>query len=321
MREEAQGKHELAKEEVIEEEDEAPQSPTKKNRFSASGVDGQQDGMTAVDEGISERSDRIAAKVLQIQQKLENALASDRERHWKSPSGPESEGESTEGRGAITRPRSRNVSGVASRNVKAVRKRGDTVTSNRTSNSRGGGDSTDTAQGEKPSKLKEPRTPTRAETPSEKRGHPRAGLPPSPLPPITTAIAIATGRGSSKNNDDTESSSAASLDRPRTMTPVTPALTPALTGTTDDSDTDFQSAYSASPSPRESLRGNFDHDRIGGSDSLHAVEKHIPGSFDEAPKAGIVRERVSSIMTAVPQSSPTFSDDTVVSGREAVARR
>jgi hypothetical protein len=57
---------------------------------------------------------------------------------------------------------------------------------------------------------------------------------------------------------------------------------------------------------------------------LHAVEKHIPGSFDpEAPKAGIVRERVSSIVTAVPQSSPTFSDDTVVSrpGREAVARR
>ena len=70
MREESQGKLELAKGEVIEEEDEAPQSPTKKNRFSASG-DGQ-DGMTAVDEGISERSDRIAAKVLQIQQKVES---------------------------------------------------------------------------------------------------------------------------------------------------------------------------------------------------------------------------------------------------------
>ena len=73
MREEAQGKLEIAKEEVIEEEDEAPpQSPTKTNRFSASGGDGQQDGMTAVDEGISERSDRIAAKVLQIQQKVES---------------------------------------------------------------------------------------------------------------------------------------------------------------------------------------------------------------------------------------------------------
>jgi len=70
---EAQGKLDLAKEEVIEEEDEGAQSPTKKNRFSASGGDGQ-DGMTAVDEGISERSDRIAAKVLQIQQKVESLI-------------------------------------------------------------------------------------------------------------------------------------------------------------------------------------------------------------------------------------------------------
>jgi nicotinamide N-methyltransferase len=254
---------------------------------------------------------------------LENALASDRERHWKPPSGPESEGESTEGRGAMTRPRSRNVSGVASRNLKSFRNRGDTVTSNRTTNSRGGGDSTDTAKGEKPSEPKEPRTPTRVENPDERRDHARADLLPSPLPPINTGTAT-TGRGSSKNNDDAESSTAASLDRPRTATPVTPALTPALTGTTDDSDTDFQSAYSATPSPRESLGSNFDYDRIGGSDTLHVVEKHIPGSFDsEAPKAGIVRERVSSIVTAMPQSSPTFSDDTVVSrpGREAVARR
>ena len=74
LREEAQVKHELAKEEVIEEEDEAPPSPTKKKRFSASGGEVQQDGMTAVDEGISERSDRIAQKVLQIQQKVRS--------HW-----------------------------------------------------------------------------------------------------------------------------------------------------------------------------------------------------------------------------------------------
>jgi hypothetical protein len=72
-REEAQAKLDLSKEEVIEEEDEAPQSPTKVKRFSAStGTEGQQDGMTAVDEGISERSDRIAQKVLQIQQKVES---------------------------------------------------------------------------------------------------------------------------------------------------------------------------------------------------------------------------------------------------------
>lgn len=72
-REDAQAKLDLSKEDVIEEEedDEAPQSP-KVKRFSASGGEGQQDGMTAVDEGISERSDRIAQKVLQIQQKVES---------------------------------------------------------------------------------------------------------------------------------------------------------------------------------------------------------------------------------------------------------
>ncbi|KAI0308207.1 hypothetical protein B0F90DRAFT_1621067 [Multifurca ochricompacta] len=73
-KEEAQTKLELAKDTVIEEEDEAPLSQARKKRFSASGVEGQQDGMTAVDEGISERSDRIAQKVLQIQQKVMFAL-------------------------------------------------------------------------------------------------------------------------------------------------------------------------------------------------------------------------------------------------------
>ena len=72
VKEEAQAKLDLTKGAVIEEEDEAPVSPTKK-RFSATGVEGQQDGMTAVDEGISERSDRIAQKVLQIQQKVRSS--------------------------------------------------------------------------------------------------------------------------------------------------------------------------------------------------------------------------------------------------------
>jgi EEF1A N-terminal glycine/lysine methyltransferase len=96
--------------------------------------------------------------------------------------------------------------------------------------------------------------------------------------------------------------------------PVTPALTPALTGTTDESDTDFQSAYSTSPSPRESFGGSFD-DSTAVGDTLHTKDKLFPGSFE----TGVIRERVSSVATAVlipAQSSPTFSDDTVVSGRE-----
>lgn len=49
----------------------------KKKRFSAEGADLQaQDGMNAVDEGISERSDKIAQKVYQIQQKVCTLLLS-----------------------------------------------------------------------------------------------------------------------------------------------------------------------------------------------------------------------------------------------------
>lgn len=239
---------------------------------------------------------------------MENALAADREKHWKGHSSPESESESTEGRRITSRPRSRKASGVAGRSLKSARKRADTVTSTRTAISRA--DSTDTAQGENPSKAEEARTPTRSEI-FEKRDHHHHHHHHHAADPLP----ITSGGSKNNDNDDASTSEAAGsiADRPRTTTPITPALTPALTGTTDDSDTDFQSAYSATPSPRESLRGNFD----GGSDTLHTVEKRIPGSFETS----IVRERVSSIVTAVSQSSPTFSDDTVVSGRGAISRR
>jgi nicotinamide N-methyltransferase len=50
-------------------EDAVVPSP-KKKRFSASEVDIPQDGMNAVDEGITQKSDKIAQKVLQIQHKV-----------------------------------------------------------------------------------------------------------------------------------------------------------------------------------------------------------------------------------------------------------
>jgi nicotinamide N-methyltransferase len=61
-------RHTGAIEEV--DEDDAAVSPAKKKRFSASHEDAPQDGMTAVDEGISQKSDKIAQKVLEIQQKV-----------------------------------------------------------------------------------------------------------------------------------------------------------------------------------------------------------------------------------------------------------
>jgi len=236
---------------------------------------------------------------------LENALATDRERQWKAHSGPESESEGTEGRTIITRPRSRKASGVVSRLPKGPRKRGDTVTSSRTAVTRR--DSNDTTRSENSSKLEEVKTPTGAENPVKKGD--------VNTPPTTTTASATTATP----NDDAPISEEAAADR-RSSTPahpVTPALTPALTGTTDDSDTDFQSAYSSTPSPRESLRGNFDG-RIEGGGAFQAENKHLPGSFE----ADIVRERVSSVATAVIQPSPTFSDDTVVSRHGgAISRR
>lgn len=62
---------------TITEEEETPASPTKKKRFSATQSETVQDGMMAVDEGISERSDKIAQKVLQIQQKVSGYMIID----------------------------------------------------------------------------------------------------------------------------------------------------------------------------------------------------------------------------------------------------
>ncbi|KAF8274091.1 hypothetical protein EI94DRAFT_1768939 [Lactarius quietus] len=245
VKEETQARVDLTKGAVIEEEEERPLSPTATKRFSATGVEGQQDGMTAVDEGISERSDRIAQKVLQIQQKLENALASDREKQWNTHTGRESESEGTVGRTPVTQPRSRKASGAAIRVPHGPRKRGDTVTSSKTA------DSVDTARGEDSPMPTEAKTPTREES-FDQQGYAHA--------PTTES-----------NNRDPSADGVAAAHRPRTPPPVTPALT----GTTDESEeTDFQSAYSASPSPRESIRGNFDGNTIVG-DVFPAQEKRF----------------------------------------------
>ena len=56
----------LDRENVIIEEDEEEITLTRRKRFSASDMD----GMNAVDEGISQKGDKIAQKVLEIQQKV-----------------------------------------------------------------------------------------------------------------------------------------------------------------------------------------------------------------------------------------------------------
>jgi EEF1A N-terminal glycine/lysine methyltransferase len=70
LKEDARG---IRSSDTIEEEDEQEHSPLPNlnpKRFSASRVEMPQDTMAAVDEGISERSDKITQKVLEIQQKV-----------------------------------------------------------------------------------------------------------------------------------------------------------------------------------------------------------------------------------------------------------
>jgi EEF1A N-terminal glycine/lysine methyltransferase len=157
-------------------------------------------------------------------------------------------------------------------------------------------------------------TPTRAEIPV-KKGDVNNNKPPmtTTATKTTTTTTTTTQTASPANDDDDE-------PRPESAVPTTPALTPALTGTTDDSDTDFQSAYSKTPSPRESLRGNFDVGSVEGSDAFLAAEKNqIPGTLE----VDMVRKRVSSAATAIVQPSPTFSNDTTFPRHEgqAISRR
>ncbi|TFY80724.1 hypothetical protein EWM64_g3288, partial [Hericium alpestre] len=321
-------KLDLAKDAVIEEEedDEKPLSPSKKKRFSATQMEMQGDGMNAVDEGISERSDRIARK-------LENALSADADPGgWKSSS-PDSESELSDmrqsatsrphppkgtklvGRPPVARGRSETASSTGSRRpdtaetthgsrknsastdqtprMPAVAQFAHDIASPRTSTS---GATTPTAPGEIPD-----------EHISEKEKMPHN---PQALRKIPSSVSL-------------------SATRPTSPSAQTPALTPAMTGTTDDSDTDFQSAYSMTPSPRESYGSFNDRRSVGGSDGssdLEEFSKRVVGHFADgtAPRAFIKnRERVGSIATTVgsdAQPSPTLSEDTVVSHARAAKR-
>ncbi len=112
-------------------------------------------------------------------------------------------------------------------------------------------------------------------------------------------------------------SSGASLSatRPSQATPTTPGLTPVIAGATDDSDTDFQSAYSASPrgsyGSLESTRG-FPH--VKGDETAVGIVNDLPDDFGKpVPVFSKHRERNDSAATTThfqPKLSPTLSQDT-----------
>lgn len=309
---------------AIREEEEVSVSPTRKKRFSATQEEIVQDGMTAVDEGISERSDRIAQKVLQIQQKLENALASERIQDWKNKSlarQASGSGYGTDDRADESSDAAVPVRPYPPRGTKLInhppargkrRERSDTTSTSHT------GSAATVTRGS----LDIASTPRRS--PSLNRENPPGHLEPEATGSVATEDTMTPTKETPpvRKVASGASLSALSPEAP-TTTPTTPALTPGLSSTTDDSDTDFQSAYSTSP--RDSY-GSFDSSRAAqneSDDSGNATdrtgEKHVT-EFTKLP----TRERLSSTATAILQlqPSPTSSDVTVASrARVPSARR
>ncbi|KAF8560362.1 hypothetical protein OG21DRAFT_1401805 [Imleria badia] len=305
---------------TITEEEETPASPVNKKRFSATQSEVVQDGMMAVDEGISERSDKIAQKVLQIQQKLETALASENIQDWKkrcavhksngSDYATDERADESSDAAVPVRPRQpRGTKLINNPPVKAKRReRSDTASTNRTGTGTVKRNSVETASSATPRHSSTPNhgspTPPRedkilAQTESETDGT-----------DLQTPTAETSQRPSLRKIASGASLTALSPEAPTTA-PTTPALTPAISTTTDESDTDFQSACSASP--RDSFEGKkvSQHDSDDSGTSTDMEKRHVT-EFTDLP----MRARLSSTATAVPQTSPTLSDVTAApSGR------
>ncbi|KAK7058963.1 hypothetical protein VNI00_001587 [Paramarasmius palmivorus] len=270
-----------------DEEETVPTSP-KRKRFSATEADMPQDTMNAVDEGISQKSDKIAQKVLEIQHKLENALNADRRTaKWRGQViDQDSDAESSE----PTRARSRQP--------KARKTRHRSGTNSSTQTSRAVDSPRSHAR-----KLSAREIDTGANTPVPQRLS-QDGDGQSTPEPIVRKIA-----------------SGASLSATRPISPpplpdVSPRHLAAAPGTTDESDNDFQSAYSESP---RGSYGDFgdnhsqgDHDVASG-----AMINDLPDEFGTNGFHKHRRDRVSDASSGTTvlshvQPSPTFSEDTYV---------
>ncbi|KAG5639246.1 hypothetical protein H0H81_005320 [Sphagnurus paluster] len=284
-----QHKHERETGTIPEADEEPPMSPPKKKRFSASDVDMPQDGMNAVDEGISQKSDNIAQKVLEIEQKLETALqVADRRvnRRGYSP-----HLETDEDRSISHAPlRSKSARPKA---LTKIRTRSGTASS----------------------------TSTNAHTDEGTTTSPRAllAIPADQETETPTRLSFSdSGREgeSTPEPQDITITQLPSLIQSSLDSATLPVLTPTST-ITDDSDTDFQSAYSTSPRPSY---GSFDGHEDDEDEDDKLVTLGDGPSTVQNPKtiARSYRERVSSTATATnssnrPEPSPTLSAETVIS--------
>ena len=264
----------------VQAQDEGSEGKPNKKRFSASQVDVFQDSMNAVDEGISLKSDNIAQKVLEIEQKvrvyradqkeatpeyrpqLETALASEhrsskRKAHAAVPERSEEEPVVALG----PRSRTRKGSRISAKHTKKNRTRSGTASSTQT------GTSIPTDEG----------TVIYSRSPSSK-----------PPEPITNSPSSDPGC----NKQNTPEPQAGQIEssellhkNSRSLAPPLSTITPSLpnvAATTDESDTDFQSAHSTSP------RGSY----VENDDDPYTPDSHNEGAIPSH------RERVFSTSTA-----------------------
>lgn len=270
----------------------------KKKRFSASEMDAQQDGMVAVDEGISLKSDKITQKMLDIQEKvgrlallnasrrrltrkgtiqLESALAA--ERAMLSSNGGQESGGEDETVSARTRP--------------PRSKRGPSRASNKKRGRSGTNSSTGTARTATPLAEETNFPPSTYATNSKASVKSRSGrssFEAASMTPTRETFERGDLRGSDAETarDATATPETIPEEEPSSKVVGDDSLKPIPVvsnnnGNADDSDTDFQSAYSMSP--RNSfVQGDVDSE----SDDL-----------DDLPPTGYLnkRNRVESSAT------------------------
>jgi len=197
-----------------------PLTEVRLRKFSATHMDSTTDGLKGMDHGITEKSDQVAQKVLQIQQKLETALAETKKRR----SG------STSSQSASEKPRQSSEEVPPMPNPRPVRSRpprplrlveSPPVTKARMT-------PTPTSENFKDRKISSPVLESEEETEVLREG--RSSV--RGMHKIASGGSLRTARGAASAGRRTPTSAS-------TQPPLTPAVT------TDDSDDSYQSAYSA----------------------------------------------------------------------------
>lgn len=186
-----------------------------------------EDAMGAVDEGIHTNSDKIAQKVLQIQQKLENALQHPRSRvaSWRPSLDSETEGSDRDRARGNGRP----ISPLMRPNADAMssRTRSNTMSSSQT------------LTRAKAAKREKEKAAAAIATANASPSTPKPTVQTDAKQPLEESIPVLSPTTTVTLSPTTS-----------TNPPLTPSVTnaaPVATASTEDSDTDFQSAYSASP--------------------------------------------------------------------------